>query len=147
MWLFLHSGSRGVGNKIASTTSRSRSSSARRRWISLPDRDLAYLVEGTTSSGRYIRELRWAQKFALLNREEMMDRVVACFEAWVGAVVEESERINCHHNYTDAGEALRQGGVAVPQGRHRRRRGTPGLIPGSMGTASYVVAGKGNRCR
>ena len=63
-----------------------------------------------------------------------MDRVVACFEAWVGAVVERAERINCHHNYTEQETALRQGGVALAQGRHRRRSGGARADPGCMGT-------------
>ena len=85
MWLFLHSGSRGVGNKIAQQHIKVAQRQCAQWWISLPDRDLAYLVEGTAEFGSYIRELRWAQQFALLNREEMMDRVVACFAEWVGA--------------------------------------------------------------
>jgi hypothetical protein len=61
----------------------------------------------------------------LLNREEMMDRVVACFEQWIGADVERQETVNCHHNYTESGAALRQVGVAVPQGRDLRHGASP----------------------
>lgn len=76
VWTFLHSGSRGIGNKIAQHHITVAADVARRYWIDLPDSDLAYLVEGTPEFSRYIRELRWAQHFALLNREEMMDRVI-----------------------------------------------------------------------
>ena len=76
VWLFLHSGSRGVGNKIAQHHIAVAQRLARQWWISLPDRDLAYLVEGTDEFAAYLRDLGWAQHFALLNREEMMDRVV-----------------------------------------------------------------------
>ena len=81
VWLFLHSGSRGVGNKIAMrhiAIARSGPSGER---LDLPDRDLAWLDEGTPEFDRYIAELRWAQHFALLNREEMMDRVADCLAA------------------------------------------------------------------
>ena len=100
IWLFLHSGSRGVGNKIAQHHITVARKLMEQYWISLPDPDLAYLVEGTDQFGAYIRDLNWAQKFALANREEMMDRVLACFAAWLGAAVREQERINCHHNFT-----------------------------------------------
>ena len=100
VWLFLHSGSRGVGNKIAQHHIKVAQRECEKWFINLPDRDLAYLVEGTEEFWTYIRELRWAQRFALLNREEMMDRVAACFAEWTGFPHEPSEEINCHHNYT-----------------------------------------------
>ncbi|HWC79662.1 MAG TPA: RtcB family protein [Pseudonocardiaceae bacterium] len=78
VWLFLHSGSRGVGNKIAQRHIEVARKLCERWWIPLPDRDLAYLVEGTDEFWRYIRELRWAQEFALCSRDEMMDRVIGC---------------------------------------------------------------------
>ena len=100
VWLFLHSGSRGVGNKIAQHHIAVAQRLARQWWITLPDRDLAYLVEGTDEFAAYLRDLGWAQHFALLNREEMMDRVVTCVQDWVGGVIEPDETVNCHHNYT-----------------------------------------------
>ncbi len=101
VWLFLHSGSRGVGNRIAQHHIQVAQELAKQQSIELPDNDLAYLVEGTDEFDAYIRELRWAQRYALLNREEMMDRVVTQVEHWSGAPVEQQERINCHHNYTE----------------------------------------------
>ena len=141
VWLFLHSGSRGVGNKIAQRHIAEARSVALRRHIALPDRDLAYLEEGTPEFLRYIRELRWAQHFALLNREEMMDRVVQQFEAWVGGPVRELERINCHHNFTAQETHYGKSVWVSRKGAIRAQAGDPGLIPGSMGTASYVVVG------
>ncbi|MFC7493391.1 MULTISPECIES: RtcB family protein [unclassified Nocardioides] len=144
VWLFLHSGSRGVGNKIAQRHIRVARDLAEQRGERLPDRDLAYLTEGTDEFGAYIGQMRWAQTYALLNREEMMDRVVRQFSEWVAGDVERQEEINCHHNYTAQethyGETVwlsRKGAINAEAGR-------PGLIPGSMGTASYVVVGKGN---
>ena len=145
VWLFLHSGSRGVGNKIAMHHIKIAQQQCAARYISLPDPDLAYLVEGDDEFWSYIRELGWAQTFALLNREEMMDRVVACFEVWVGSAVEESERINCHHNYTTKEKHFGKEVWLSRKGAIDASEGTPGLIPGSMGTRSYVVVGKGNR--
>jgi len=144
VWLFLHSGSRGVGNKIAMHHIKVAQELCRKRRVNLPHPDLAYLVEGTDEFGAYIRELRWAQHFALLNREEMMDRVVSGFEAWVGADVVESERINCHHNYTAQERHFGKDVWLSRKGAIDAGKGVPGLIPGSMGTRSYVVKGKGN---
>ena len=145
VWLFLHSGSRGVGNKIAQHHIKVAQHLCKQWWIDLPDKDLAYLVEGTDEFWTYIRELRWAQKFALLNREEMMDRVADCFATWAGIDrVERVEEINCHHNYTTKERHFGKDVWLSRKGAIDAGVGVPGLIPGSMGTRSYVVVGKGN---
>ena len=102
VWRFLHSGSRGVGNKIAQHHIKVAQRLLKKWWMGLPHPDLAYLVEGTPEFSRYIDELRWAQHFALLTREEMMDRVIRQVSEWVGTPVVELERINCHHNFTES---------------------------------------------
>ena len=157
VWLFLHSGSRGVGNRLATRHIKIARQLCERWWIPLPDPDLAYLVEGTAEFWDYIRDLRWAQRFALLNREEMMQRVIDCTGAWMGTPAEPAEVVNCHHNYTEQmsddlvrkwrPERLsRSGHVWLSRkGAIDATVGRPGLIPGSMGTASYVVAGKGSK--
>src|SRR6266851_5518543 len=114
-------------------------------WIPLPDPDLAYLVEGTHEFWDYIRDLRWAQHFALLNREEMMHRVIDCFAAWIGQDVEAAETVNTHHNYTAQEKHFGKDVWLSRKGAIDASAGVPGLIPGSMGTRSYVVTGKGNR--
>jgi tRNA-splicing ligase RtcB (3'-phosphate/5'-hydroxy nucleic acid ligase) len=144
VWLFLHSGSRGVGNKIAQTYIDIAKKLAAQWFISLPDADLAYLVEGTPEFTRYVAELRWAQHYALLNREEMMDRVVRQFTEWVGGDVVQLERINCHHNFTQKETHFGKEVWVSRKGAISAKAGELGLIPGSMGTASYVVEGKGN---
>jgi len=144
VWLFLHSGSRGVGNKIASHHIKVAQEAMTRWSISLPDRDLAYLSEGTDEFWAYIRELRWAQNFALANRDEMMDRVIDCFAEYVGGAVREVERVQCHHNYTEQEEHFGKTVWLSRKGAINAAKGVPGLIPGSMGDASYVVEGKGN---
>jgi len=144
VWLFLHSGSRGVGNKLATTWIKVAQQQCAKRWIELPDPDLAYLVEGDDEFDGYLEALHWAQRFAFLNREEMMSRVIEAFATWVASEVESVQEINCHHNYTvketHFGKAVwltRKGAIAAHEG-------VLGLIPGSMGDLSYVVRGKGH---
>ena len=144
VWMFLHSGSRGVGNKIAQRHIAIAQRLAKQWWIELPDPDLAYLVEGTREFDRYIAELRWAQRFALLNREEMMDRVADQLGRFVGTGIDELERINCHHNFTESETHFGKRVWVSRKGAIQADEGRPGLIPGSMGTASYVVEGLGN---
>lgn len=145
VWLFLHSGSRGIGNAIATHYIKIAQEEMRRWYIDLPDQDLAYLVEGTDHFNNYIRDLTWAQQFALLNREEMMDRLVNDFEHWIGSKVQELERINCHHNFTQKERHMGRNVWLSRKGAIHADTGRLGLIPGSMGTASYVVRGLGNR--
>jgi tRNA-splicing ligase RtcB len=145
VWLFLHSGSRGVGNKIASKHISIAQERARHEALDLPDRDLAWLDENTPEFDRYIAELRWAQHFALLNREEMMDRVAGCLAAHMRAdETPELERINCHHNFTQRERHFGEDLWVSRKGAIQAKKGQAGLIPGSMGTASYVVSGLGN---
>ncbi|MFB9375374.1 RtcB family protein [Kineococcus gynurae] len=144
VWLFLHSGSRGAGNRLAQhhiTVARREVEAA---GISLPDKDLAHLTEGTQEFDEYIADLRWAQHYALLNREEMMDRVVAQLQEWSGVAVQELERVQCHHNWTNREEHFGEQVWLSRKGAIQADRGRPGLIPGSMGTASYVVTGRGD---
>ncbi|MBB3674405.1 RtcB family protein [Modestobacter versicolor] len=144
VWLFLHSGSRGVGNKLAQRHIRKAQELCRQRFIELADPDLAYLVEGDPEFDAYIEALRWAQRFAYLNREEMMDRVVDQVGRFLRRDVERLETVNCHHNYTERERHYGRDVWLSRKGAISARAGQPGLIPGSMGTASYVVTGKGN---
>jgi tRNA-splicing ligase RtcB len=146
VWMFLHSGSRGVGNKIANRHINTAKQQCADKGVSLPNADLAYLEEGTPEFDCYLTELRWAQQFALANREEMMDRFRQTLAHWMGADVDdvELERVNTHHNYSTQ---ERHGGKDVwvtRKGAVDAHRGRMGIIPGSMGTRSYIVRGKGN---
>ena len=147
VWLFLHSGSRGVGNKLAMKHIKVAQAQCEKRFISLPDRDLAYLVEGEPEFWSYMEALRWAQRFAYLNRAEMMHRVVDCFLSWVmrDDLPEVGDVINCHHNYTVREKHFGKDVWLSRKGAIDAGEGVRGLIPGSMGAASYVVTGKGNR--
>jgi tRNA-splicing ligase RtcB len=144
VWLFLHSGSRGIGNKIAQHHIKQARDYCGRLSIQLEDADLAHLAEGTPEFDRYITDLNWAQRFALLNREEMMDRVIGNFSHFMGGPVEQRERINCHHNFTEREHHLGRDVWLSRKGAMSAWPGQLGLIPGSMGTASYVVEGRGN---
>ncbi|MEJ5929081.1 RtcB family protein [Corynebacterium sp. H128] len=144
VWMFLHSGSRGVGNKIAQKHIRAAKADMRIRRREVSDPNLAYLSEGTPEFDSYIRDLNWAQRFAYLNREEMMDRFAYALGELMGAPVVEAERINCHHNYTVQEEHFGENVWLTRKGAIRADRGMLALIPGSMGTASYVVEGLGN---
>ena len=144
VWLFLHSGSRGVGNRLAQKHIKVAQEQCRTRFIDLPDRDLAYLVEGEPEFDAYIEALQWAQRFAYLNREEMMDRCVDQLGRFVGTEVERTETVNCHHNYTERETHFGREVWLSRKGAISAREGQLGLIPGSMGAASYVVVGKGN---
>lgn len=144
VWMFLHSGSRGVGNKIAQRHIRAAKADMRIRRRAVADPNLAYLSEGTPEFDAYIRDLNWAQRFAYLNREEMMDRFAYAMELFMGEPVEELERINCHHNYTVPEKHYGKTVWLTRKGAIRADQGVLALIPGSMGTASYVVEGLGN---
>lgn len=143
VWLFLHSGSRGIGNAIATHHIKKAREQMKKWYINLPDDDLAYLVEGTEEFDLYIRDLNWAQHFALLNREEMMDRVIKDVSHFMGEAIEESDRINCHHNFTRLENHMGRTVWLSRKGAISAKQDELGLIPGSMGTASYVVRGKG----
>lgn len=144
VWVMLHSGSRGVGNCIGQYFIELAKKDLNRTYGYLPDKDLAYLVEGTQHFNDYVEALTWAQDYALLNRREMMRLVVEALKTHLPPFELTKEAINCHHNYvareTHFGEDLyitRKGAISA-------QAGELGIIPGSMGAKSYIVRGKGN---
>ena len=143
VWAFLHSGSRGVGNRIATHHIKVAKGLMERDGVELPDADLAYLSEGTAEFEDYITDLDWAQEFALLNREEMMERILRLMQYRCGGF-EVVERIQCHHNFTQREKHFGADILVSRKGAIEAREGQLGLIPGSMGTRSYVVRGRGN---
>lgn len=150
VWVVLHSGSRGIGNQLAQRHIKVAQKLMDTFHISLADRDLAYLPEGTVEFGDYIEDLMWAQKFALLNREEMMDRVMTelsyLFYKENGHQSEiELERINCHHNFTQREHHMGKDIWLTRKGAIQMKTGMKGIIPGSMGTRSYIVSGLQNQ--
>lgn len=144
VWTFLHSGSRGVGNRIARRFIQAAQDLAFQKSRDLPHRDLAYLTEDDAAYPEYLSHLHWAQEFARLNRELMMDRVIDQLGRHMDAEVQRLEEVNCHHNYTETEEHFGTKVLVSRKGAIAAHRGVKGLIPGSMGAASYVVTGKGN---
>jgi tRNA-splicing ligase RtcB len=149
VWVTLHSGSRGVGNRIGNMHIRRAQQQAAARRINLPDRDLAYLEEGTREFDEYVADLTWAQEFARLNRDEMMDRVMATVSYAVHGTPQrtaelEVQRINCHHNFSQVERHFGEDVWVTRKGAIQARRGMWAMIPGSMGTRSYIVTGLEN---
>ena len=149
VWVVLHSGSRGVGNQLAQEHIEKAKGLMKKYFIELPDPDLAYLVEGTPEFDAYIRAMTWAQDYAEANRNAMLDAVLTQFWAFVGlgdtiGVGYEVQRINCHHNYTTKENHNGNNVWLTRKGAIRARVGDLGVIPGSMGAASYIVEGLGN---
>ena len=144
VWVVLHSGSRGIGNQLAQQHIEGAKQLMRRYFIELPDEDLAYLVEGTEEFRTYIRHMLWAQDYALANREVMMDAVLGQIGEHLGRPVVEDERINCHHNFTEREHHHGRNLWITRKGAIRARIGDAGVIPGSMGTRSFIVDGLGS---
>lgn len=149
LWAVLHSGSRGIGNRLASEHIKTAQKIMGQFFIELKDKDLAYLPEGTPEFNSYIQDLLWAQDFALANREEMMDRVLTelsyLFYNEDGHQDEiEETRINCHHNFTQLEHHMGHNVWITRKGAIQMQQGQLGVIPGSMGTRSYIVSGLEN---
>jgi len=145
IWLTLHSGSRGIGNKIGMYYIKIAQKLMKNMFITLPDIDLAYLVEGTPDFAEYIKYMNWAQKFAMLNREEMIDRLITEIKYSTGINDFELERINCHHNFTQIENHFNENVWITRKGAIQAKIGMKGMIPGSMGTKSYIVSGLENK--
>lgn len=144
VWIVLHSGSRGVGNELAKRHIEGAKGLMRRYFIDLPDADLAYLVEGTAEFDAYIADMLWCQDYALGNREAMMDAVLGALRTFLDGDFAERSRVNCHHNFTEREHHHARNVWLTRKGAIRAREGDRGVIPGSMGTRSYIVSGLGN---
>jgi tRNA-splicing ligase RtcB len=145
VWFMLHSGSRGIGNRIGSYFIELAKADMRTWHINLPDKDLAYLPEGTDHFKDYVQAVDWAQRFAMLNRQLMMAHVVgAVSEVLPIAFEAHVEAVNCHHNYVERENHYGKNVWVTRKGAVRARAGELGIIPGSMGARSYIVRGKGN---
>lgn len=144
VWIMLHSGSRGIGNVIGRYFIAAAQKDMRRHQLQLPDADLAYLSEGSTVFDDYVEAVDWAQDYALLNRSEMMRRVLDVLAKHAPPFRLDGEAINCHHNYI-ARETHGNADLYVTRkGAISARQGELGIIPGSMGARSFIVRGKGN---
>ena len=144
VWVMLHSGSRGIGNLIGQTFIELARGDMKKHFINLPDRDLAYLVEGTEHFDDYVEAMQWAQDYAAENRRAMMDAVLRVLREEVRPFQLGAVAVNCHHNYTARETHFGEDVLVTRKGAVRAGRGELGIIPGSMGARSYIVRGLGN---
>lgn len=145
VWVMLHSGSRGVGNRIGSYFIELARKDMERWFLQLPDRDLAYFPEGSAHFDDYAFAVDWAQRYAMANRQVMMVRVLDALRASLGLVFDaQVEAVNCHHNYVAREHHYGKDVWITRKGAVRARKGDLGIIPGSMGARSYIVCGLGN---
>ncbi len=144
VWVVLHSGSRGVGNVLATRHIDKAQKLMRQYFIQLEDPDLAYLVEGTDQFKAYIDDMLWAQDYAALNRDVMMNNMLTIINSCVRDGIEEIERINCHHNFTQRENHHGRNLWITRKGAIKAGSDDMGIIPGSMGTSSFIVQGSGN---
>lgn len=146
VWFMLHSGSRGVGNKIGSYFIALAKEEMKRWYVNLPDQNLAYLSEGSKHFDDYVEAVEWAQDFARHNRELMMQAVIAAVAGCKGIPPFSAAitAVNCHHNYVAREYHYGKDVLVTRKGAVRARLGDLGIIPGSMGARSYIVRGKGN---
>ena len=146
VWFMLHSGSRGVGNRIGSYFIELAKRDMQRFFVNLPDQDLAYFPERTEHFDDYVEAVGWAQDYARWNRHLMMEAVVSAVRNSGEAPPFQAELqvINCHHNYVAREKHYGESVLVTRKGAVRAREGDMGIIPGSMGARSYIVRGKGN---
>jgi tRNA-splicing ligase RtcB len=146
VWIVLHSGSRGVGNRIGTYFIQKARDAMRHEWANLPDKDLSWLAQGSPAFDDYVEAVGWAQEYAKTNRRMMMQAILAALAR--GEVLPkfttDAAVIDCHHNYV---QREVHGGVEVfvtRKGAVRAGKGELGIIPGSMGARSFIVRGRGN---
>ncbi len=145
VWVMLHSGSRGIGNRIGSyfITQAREALLHREGAASVPDRDLAWFEEGEELFDDYVEAVHWAQDFARANREVMMERILRVLRDHFPAFRVEKEAVNCHHNYVARERHFNADVWVTRKGAVRAGEGELGIIPGSMGARSYIVRGLG----
>jgi tRNA-splicing ligase RtcB len=144
VWIMLHSGSRGIGNRIGSYFIELAKQDMRKWFINLPDENLAYFPQGTEHFGDYCKAVAWAQKFALLNRKMMMWAALEALQEAVPKPFEsECVAVNCHHNYVAQEKHFGADVFLTRKGAVSAKEGELGIIPGSMGAKSFIVRGKG----
>jgi tRNA-splicing ligase RtcB len=145
LWVMLHSGSRGIGNRIGTYFIELARQDMRKYFVNLPDIDLAYFPDGTEHFKDYVEAVEWAQSYAMHNRQAMLKQIVDAVRGQLPPFTLTDEVINCHHNYISREHHFDQDVIITRKGAVRARRGDMGIIPGSMGTRSYIVRGKGNK--
>jgi tRNA-splicing ligase RtcB (3'-phosphate/5'-hydroxy nucleic acid ligase) len=147
VWVMLHSGSRNLGKVVAERHIDKARDLMKQMFIGLPDPDLAYFAQGTDEFRNYVADVEWCQEYAAQNRREMMERVIKDLSYAVhneNGKIEVDFKVNCHHNYLAKENHYGENVLVTRKGAVRARQGDFGIIPGSMGTRSYIVEGLGN---
>jgi tRNA-splicing ligase RtcB len=144
VWVMLHSGSRGIGNVIGRYFIERARREMQKQDRRLPDRDLAWLSEGTPAFEEYVEAVHWAQDYATENRAEMMEAVLDAIRPHLPAFKVKGEVISCHHNYVAKERHFGENVLVTRKGAIRAGEGEMGIIPGSMGAKSFIVRGKGS---
>jgi tRNA-splicing ligase RtcB len=147
VWVMLHSGSRNLGKVVAERHMDKAKDLMKTMFISIPDPDLAYFAQGTSEFQNYVADVEWCQEYALQNRREMMQRVLKDLSYAIHGepdAIEVDFKVNCHHNYLAKENHFGENVLVTRKGAVRAREGDLGIIPGSMGTRSYIVKGLGN---
>ena len=144
VWVMIHSGSRGIGNVIGRYFIERARREMEKADVHLPDRDLAWLAEGTPAFEEYVEAVHWAQDYAMENRRQMMRAVVEALRGHLPPFRIVGEAINCHHNYVARERHFGENVLVTRKGAIRAGEGEMGIIPGSMGARSFIVRGKGN---
>lgn len=146
VWVMLHSGSRGVGNRIGTHFIELAKKDMQKWMINLPDQDLAYFPEGTDHFNDYVEAVEWAQHYARINRESMMQRTLNAMSNVLNRpVLGQMEAVNCHHNYVNREHHYGEDVLITRKGAVSAQKGQMGIIPGSMGAKSFIVRGLGNQ--
>ena len=146
VWVMLHSGSRGIGNRIGTYFIEAAKKDMERWFITLPDKDLAYLPQGSDLFNDYFEAVSWAQDYARTNRDLMMHAtLLALAESVPKPFTCDCEAVNCHHNYVSWERHFGENVMLTRKGAVNAHEGVLGIIPGSMGAKSFIVRGKGNR--
>jgi len=144
LWVMLHSGSRGIGNCIGQYFIAQAREAMMKTDVHLPDRDLAWLDQGSKPFDDYVEAVGWAQDYAFANRTEMLELILEALRRHLPEFEVTGEAINCHHNYVQQERHFGELVYVTRKGAISAREGELGIIPGSMGARSYIVRGKGN---
>lgn len=144
VWIMLHSGSRGIGNAIGRYFIELAQKDMEAQQIKLPNKDLAYLQEGSQHYDDYVEAVGWAQEYARRNRDAMLELVITALTRFLPTFKITKEAINCHHNYVSEENHYGEDVIITRKGAVSAQLGELGIIPGSMGAKSFIVRGLGN---
>lgn len=145
VWVMMHSGSRNIGKEVAERHINKAQGIMKQLYISLEDKDLAYFAQGTTEYQNYLSDVMWCQEYAFKNRQAMFDNTFAVIKKVFPQLAVVGEVTSCHHNYISLENHYGKNVIVTRKGAIRAREGDLGIIPGSMGTKSFIVKGLGNK--